>query len=93
MDLAYWRDIALVVLAIEGLIFGLLPLILFVFAIRGVRWLDRQVRTYSAQARDGWRDVHKRVDKTARTIRSPLERVEHVSALLKSLIPIPEDER
>lgn len=93
MDLAYWRDVALVVLSVEALIFGIIPLILFALAIRGVRWLDDKARTYGTQARDAWSDMDRRVTRAARAIRAPFERAEEVAALLKWLIPTHEDGR
>ena len=53
MSLATGRDIALVVLVIEAIILGLVPLAVFYYAIRGMRslrsWLDPKMPVARAQ--------------------------------------------
>ncbi len=86
MDLAFWRDVALVVLAVEALVFGLIPLVVFFFAIRGVRWLDRRGREYGPKAREQWHLVHRRVERTVEAVRRPFARVDDFVNLARTLI-------
>ncbi len=86
MDIAFWRDVAVVVLAVEGLLFGLIPLALFLFAIRGIRWLDRQTRDYATLARDEWLKIHQRVERTATIVRAPFERTERTIDAVRTFL-------
>lgn len=90
MDLAFWRDVALVVLAVESLIFGLIPLVLFFFGIRGVRWLNRRGREYGPKAREQWHHVHRRVERVTDVARQPFARVDELVTLARSLIGVGE---
>lgn len=92
MDLAFWRDVALVVLAVEALIFGLVPLALFFFAIRGLRWLDRRVRLYGPQARERWHLVHRRVKQTTDQVSAPFRRLEEVGTIARTFLGSGEPE-
>lgn len=39
MTLTNWRDLAVVLLALEALIMGLVPAVLFFFSVKGMLWL------------------------------------------------------
>lgn len=44
MTLANWRDLAVILLAIEAFVIALLPGIVLFFAIRGMSWVIRKLR-------------------------------------------------
>ncbi len=86
MDVAFWRDVALVILAVEATILGLVPLVALFFAVRGLRWLNTRTREYTARARDEWQKVHRHVERTATFVRTPFERVEEAMDTLRVLV-------
>ena len=86
MDLAFWRDVALVVLVVEGMIFGLVPLVLLFLAIRGVRWVEQRARRYGPEARERWHRVHRYVDRTMSTARAPFQHVDELITLAQTLV-------
>ncbi len=49
MDIAPWRDIAIILLVIEALVIVAVPGILFYFLLKGVRAVKRFVRTLLLQ--------------------------------------------
>lgn len=82
MPLEFWRDIAVVVLAVEIFILGLIPLVLMYVLIRGIGWLNAQAHTYGTRAREEWRRVHEQVVHYADLIREPFERMEKLVHLV-----------
>ncbi len=72
IDLSFWRDLALILLAVEATLAGLIPLVLLVLAIRTLRWTNGQVRRYGRWGRDRWRRVHENVVQVDRWVRHPL---------------------
>lgn len=44
MTLANWRDLAVVLLALEGFIMGLVPAVILFFAVKGMLWLIHKLR-------------------------------------------------
>lgn len=50
MDLAPWRDLAIILLVIEAVVIVAVPGILFYFLLKGVRAVKRFVRTLLLQA-------------------------------------------
>ncbi len=70
-DIGFWRDVAILVLAVEAILAGLVPLVLFLLGIRGLRWLDARTRTVLRQARARWRPVHRRVQAVDAFLREP----------------------
>lgn len=71
--LHFWRDIAIIVLAVEAILFGIIPLVAFYLGIRGLAWAERQVRHYGSLARRRWREAHARVARWADRIRHPFK--------------------
>lgn len=81
MDLAFWRDVALVVLVVEGFFLGLVPLVLFYLGTRGLRRLNHNLPHYSRSLKRGWQRVDRRVTGITATIRRPFEVWHQLSAL------------
>ena len=46
-----WRDVAILILVVEMAVMVLVPGVIFYFAIRGMRWVNRNVRTVLLTAR------------------------------------------
>lgn len=44
MTLADWRDLSIILLAIEAFIMGLVPAVILFFAIKGMLWVIRKLR-------------------------------------------------
>jgi hypothetical protein len=44
MTLTNWRDLAVVLLALEAFIMGLVPVAIFFFLVKGLLWLIRKLR-------------------------------------------------
>jgi hypothetical protein len=44
MGLPEWRDLAVVLLALEAFVLGLIPAIVLFFAVRGMLWVIRKLR-------------------------------------------------
>ncbi len=78
MDLSFWRDVAVVVLAVEMFVVTLVPLVLFFFGIKGVRYANRQARTYGQRARDGWQQIHRRVADVTRGVEAPFREMDNI---------------
>ncbi len=83
-DLTFWRDLALILLTVEAILVGLIPLIGLFLAIRVLRWTEGQVREYTRQARTGWRRVHKKVVRVDKTVRRSFHlRLVHIGLTAK----------
>ncbi len=83
MDLTFWRDVAIVVLAVEVFLFAIIPLVLMFIAVRGIRWGETRVREYAARFRQEWRKVHRHVERWMKTVRTPFEYAEYIVHLFK----------
>ncbi len=86
MDLEFWRDVAVVVLAIEVFVATLVPLVLFFFGIKGIRYLDRQTRVYGKEARHQWQRVHQRVAGFTRVVESPFREVDNIWRAVREIL-------
>ena len=49
--LGSWRDVAIVILVVEMAVMVLVPGVIFYFAIRGMRWVNRNIRAPLLTAR------------------------------------------
>lgn len=45
MTLGNWRDLAIVLLALEAFLLSLIPAVILYFALRGMSWLIRKLRS------------------------------------------------
>jgi hypothetical protein len=50
MPLSFWRDLALILLVLYGIIAAIVPLLLLYFANRGLHWLRMRVGIYLPMA-------------------------------------------
>lgn len=58
MDLAFWRDLSVVLLCLEGFIMLLIPGVLCFFSIKGLRALERKLRGASPKVQEAFRKVN-----------------------------------
>ncbi len=64
MDLAFWRDLSVILLCLEAFIMALIPGAIFFFSIKGLRLLEKKLREVSPKVQG----VFDKVDQTARQI-------------------------
>ena len=65
------RDIAVVLLAIEIFVVMLVPVVITYFAVRGVSWLQRQLRTYAPPVQGGFRKAASVAEQVSQKIAEP----------------------
>ncbi|NPA92044.1 MAG: hypothetical protein GXO55_11475 [Chloroflexi bacterium] len=81
-NLSFWRDVAVVVLAVEMFLIGLASLVLLFLMVRGLGWGRIQVYVYARRLRDMWRQLHKRVDRTTAKVRAPFEQINKLGRIM-----------
>lgn len=85
MDLSFWRDVAVVVLAVETFIAMLIPMVAFFFGIKGLRWLEKNTKVYGKQARHRWQRVHRQVAGVTRVVESPFREVDSIWQAVRNI--------
>ena len=91
MSLDVWRDLAVILLALELFLAGLIPLVLFFFGIRGMRWLERQARTYGPITRERWHQVDQKVHRVMKVVRRPFEKSQQLAEMTRAIFGLGED--
>ena len=90
MDLAFWRDISIVFLAIQTFILSIIPLVLLYFAVRGLNFVHMRLPRYLFRAQDISKLVRTRTESMSERIADPLVRAEgertRATTTLKTLV-------
>lgn len=71
MDLAFWRDLSVTLLAVEAFLAMAAVGAVFYFTLRGFNWLDAQIRRITPQVRDGFTKVAQTVQRVATALALP----------------------
>ncbi len=71
VDLAGWRDVAAILLAVEWFVLNLVPLALYYFALRGVLALQKKLRPVLTRAQEVSRQADQGVDRGTRAVARP----------------------
>lgn len=85
MSLALWRDIAIVILAIQLFVILLIPLAIAYFGTRGLSWIHTRLSTLLARARGLSHQVRAQADRLSDVVAAPLIRVHSRAARLRTL--------
>ena len=85
MELAFWRDLSVVLLCIEGFIMLLIPGALFFFSIKGLRALERKLREVSPKVQGVFRTVNGTSRQASDKIASPFIAASAANAQLHAL--------
>lgn len=87
MSLANWRDLAVVLLALEAFVFSLVPAVILYFGVRGMIRLLKLVRTYAPMVQGYFRRAAEVSDRVSRRVVSPIIGVEAGVAQVRSYGP------
>ncbi len=85
MTLANWRDLAVVLLALEAFVMGLLPAAILYFCVRGISWTLRKVRGYVPPAQGVFHKIAATSDDISRRIAAPLISLSATGAQLRRM--------
>ena len=72
MDLAFWRDVSIVFLAIQTFILLIIPLAIFYFMVRGLNFLHVRLPRVLFRAQDISKEVRTRTEAVSERIADPL---------------------
>lgn len=86
MTLAQARDIAIVILAIQGIVAALVPLVALYYAIMGLRALRVKLLIYLPRGRAIFGLAARRAKGMGQVLTEPLIRVETPKAALRGLV-------
>jgi hypothetical protein len=75
-----WRDLAVVLLALEAFVLSLIPAALLYLAVRGMMWLLRQLRVLGSRVQGYFRKAAQVADLVSRRIAAPIIAVNAASA-------------
>jgi hypothetical protein len=71
VSLAYWRDLAIVLLVLEALILSLIPAALIYLLIRGMLWTLKRIRAYAPPVQGYFRRASDVSEQVSRRIAAP----------------------
>ena len=71
MSLANWRDLSVVLLAIEAFMISLVPAVMLFFCVRGISWLLKQLRAYAPKVQDYFRQGAQIAEDVSQKIAAP----------------------
>jgi len=72
VTLANWRDLSVILLALEAFILSLIPAALFYFSIRGVLWVLRQSKTYAPRVQGYFRKAAEVSEHVSQRMAAPI---------------------
>ena len=85
MDLAFWRDLSLVLLCLEAFVFMLVPGVLFFFSVKGLRELEKKLREVSPQVHGVFHRVNQVTRQASDKAASPFIAVSAANAQVKAM--------
>jgi len=85
MDLAFWRDLSVVLLCLEGFIMLLIPGAIFFFSIKGLRALERKMREVSPKVQGVFRQVNRVTEQVTDKIAAPIIKISGANAQLRGM--------
>ncbi|PKO21743.1 MAG: hypothetical protein CVU38_12970 [Chloroflexi bacterium HGW-Chloroflexi-1] len=83
MSLANWRDLSIVLLAIEAFIISLAPAVLFYLCVRGISWVLEQIRTYAPQVQGYFRQGAEIAENVSQKIAAPFVAISAAAAQVR----------
>ena len=85
MDLAFWRDASIVLLALEGFVLMIVPGALFFLLFKGARKLELKMREVSPRVQAAFRQVNRLTHQGADKVAAPVIKASATSAQLRAL--------
>jgi hypothetical protein len=85
MDLAFWRDMSLVLLCLEAFVIMLVPGAIFFYSIKGMRELEKKMREVSPQVHGVFHRVNQVTRQTSDKVASPFIAVSAANAQVKAM--------
>lgn len=82
MTLETWRDLAVVLLALEAFVFSLIPAALLYLAVRGMAWVLKQLRTLAPKVQSYFCKAAQMADQASGRVAAPIIAVNTASAQL-----------
>lgn len=86
MSLQPWRDLSLVLLALEAFLLSLVPLAMFYYCVKGMRWLLPHMREWFARLRSLAEQANRFVATACKKIVTPFVAWQSVLAGAKALL-------
>lgn len=83
MTLTNWRDLAVVLLALEGFIMGLVPAVLLFFSVKGLLWLIRKLRATGPVVQSYFRKAAEVSENVSQRVGAPFIAASATSAKLR----------
>ena len=80
MTLPDWRDLAVVLLAIEAFLIGLVPAVALYFVIRGMQWVTKKVRHGTPIVQGYFQHAARMSEKVSRRVAGPIISLESGAA-------------
>ncbi|MCX6033174.1 MAG: hypothetical protein NT169_28305 [Chloroflexi bacterium] len=80
MTLENWRDLAVVLLALEAFVLSLIPAALLYLAVRGMTWALKQLRALAFKGQGYFRKAAQVTDLISRRVAAPIIAVNTASA-------------
>lgn len=74
-NLPLWRDIALVILAIQGILVCAVPLVVLYFTVKGMRILRTKIRHFAPRVRRVFRQVANGAERASRAFARPVNEI------------------
>ncbi len=89
MTLATWRDLSVILLAIEAFLMVLIPGIVLYLAIRGMSWATRKLRSTAPVVQNAFRKVASISEQASHRVASPIIATSATMAQVRSLRSAP----
>ena len=85
MELAFWRDLSVVLLCLEGFVLLLVPGALLFFSLKGLRALEGKLREVSPNVQRVFRQVNRAVHQGADKVAAPVIKASATSAQVATI--------
>lgn len=85
MDLAFWRDLSIVLLCLEAFIMVLIPGVIFFFSIKGLQMLEKKLREVTPKVHEVFHKVNHVTRQASDKAASPFIAASAASAQVKAL--------
>jgi hypothetical protein len=85
MDLRFWADASTVLLALEGMVFMIIPGVIFYFAFKGSRKLEQKMREYSPKVQGAFDQANRLTHQGADKISAPVIKASATGAQLRAI--------
>jgi hypothetical protein len=85
MDLAFWRDLSVVLLCLEAFVLLLIPGALFFLLLKGLRALEQKMREFSPKVQGVFRQVNRVTRQVTDKIAEPVIKVSAATARAQAM--------